>query len=97
MDATDFAIGIAIMGILVWISLIVLNMGSVGIAISDLYVIAELNKPLISLEEVCPSETGFELVEPRGLEIEPYHVLAGVNDFNQTYFCFYRKLEQESG
>ncbi len=96
MDATDFAIGIVLIAALAWISIIALGQSVANVSIADLYVISELNKPLISLSDVCPAQSGFELVQPKRIEMEPYYILAGKTDFNQTYFCFYRKLEQES-
>ncbi len=91
MDATDFAIGIALVGIIVWVSIIALNLNVASAEIADLYVLTALNKPLISVEEACPIQGGFELVEPKGFDAAPYYILSGRNDFNQTYFCFYRK------
>ena len=93
MDATDFVLGIILIAILAWISLIALNQIVMQNSITDAYLQAVLNKPLISLEDVCPEQSGFELVKPNSLEIEPFHVLVGVNDFNQTWFCFYKSVE----
>ena len=96
MDATDFAIGIALIAILVWVSIIALNQNASNTAIADLYARTALNKPLISHPDVCPPEPGFELREP-GSQMEQYHTRSGYTDFNQSYFCFYKKIENGTG
>jgi len=93
MDATNIAIGMVLVGALVWVSIIALNLGATRSSVLDLYARTELNKTLISPEDLCSQEQGFELVQPNNLALEPYYVLAGANDFNQTYFCFYEKLD----
>ena len=91
MDVTDFAIGIVLIFIIAWVSIIALNQDVVRSDIADLYVLTAIGRPLISEEDACPQQAGFELVKPDKTEMQPYHVIAGINDFNQTYFCFYKE------
>ena len=94
MDATDIAIGVVVMGLLAWVSIIALNQNGERASIAGLYALSQINRPLISPQEICPQESGFELVEPERIEMQPYYISAGSTDFNQTYFCFYKKLGQ---
>ena len=96
MDATDFAIGIVLIAILAWVSIIGLNQNATRVSIVDLYARTELNKSLISPDDVCPREQGFELTAPNSVGMQPYHISVGKTDLNQTYFCFYKKVEEES-
>ena len=96
MDATDFAIGIVLIALLTWVSLISLNQGAAGVSIADLYAISSLSEPLISPEELCPAESGFKLVQPERIDDNPYYVSVGKTEFRQTYFCFYEKVDESA-
>jgi|TARA_B100002003_G_C13973599_1_gene471081 hypothetical protein len=96
MDATDIVIGVILMGVLVWVSIIALNQGSSNTALADLYTKTALNKTLISHPDVCPDQLGFELIGPDNISREQYFVSSGYTDFNQSYFCFYKEIGPET-
>jgi hypothetical protein len=97
MDATDIAIGIVLIGLLAWASMIALNQSSIRAEVAGLYVLSKINRTLVSPQGLCKSASNFELVFPSELEMQPYYVTAGVTDLNQTYFCFYRQLAEKQG
>ena len=92
MDATDIVIGVILIAVLVWVSIIALNQGASNAALTDLYAKTALNKTLISHPDVCPDQLGFELVGPDSISREQYFVSSGYTDFNQSYFCFYKEI-----
>lgn len=92
MDATDIVIGIVLIAVLAWVSIIALNQNANQTAIADLYARTALNRTLISHPDVCPEQIGFELVGPDSISREQYFVSSGYTDFNQSYFCFYKEI-----